>query len=116
MDYLNLFQFILVPSNATKINYRKASFSEMFMELHKTMWKNNKNIKGKHPYKSHPITWPVLDRGISYWKSVIGNSQIYFLGNPVIWWLSTKSFVFYVGAFIVVTILAQRSIKGGNFN
>lgn len=102
-----------MPKNATKINYRKATFVEMLIEQHQRMWKNNNNMKGSHPYKSHPLTWPVQERGMMYWTSIFGNAQIYLLGNPVTWWLSTKSIVFYLGAFVVGMILAQRSIKGG---
>jgi dolichyl-phosphate-mannose-protein mannosyltransferase len=77
------------------------------------MWKNNNGLKGSHPYRSHPFTWPVQEGGVLYWKSVADNTQIYFLGNPIVWWLSTKAIVFYVFAFLIGIIRAQRSIKGG---
>lgn len=58
-----------------------------FTELNVQMYQSNQRLTATHPYSSQWYTWPLMSRPIFYWVS--GNSRIYLLGNPVIWWTST---------------------------
>ena len=79
--------------NAEMINYEKPTFFEKFIELQKVMWNVNAGLLERHSYDSRPWTWPILRRGINFW--VKDNKQVYLIGNPFVWWLSTLS----IGAF-----------------
>ncbi len=62
-----------------------------FIELNIEMYSSNKRLTASHPYSSQWYTWPFMARSIFYW--VDGNSRIYFLGNPIIWWASTVGMI-----------------------
>ena len=64
-------------------------------------------LEAKHPYRSHPATWPVLGRPVAYYYENCtdekladgecvteqGNvEEILGLGNPFIWWLGLLAF------------------------
>jgi dolichyl-phosphate-mannose-protein mannosyltransferase len=94
-----------------KINYVKSTFSEMFAEIHKRMWKINKKLKSSHPFASTPSSWPALERGISFWGDSVGKAQIYLIGNPIVWWLFLAVVVIYVLFEVARTVLAQRAFN-----
>ncbi|ORX81804.1 glycosyltransferase family 39 protein [Basidiobolus meristosporus CBS 931.73] len=76
-----------LPEDSAKANYPHQSFLQKFTELHRTMWKINAGLASYHPYGSRPADWPLLRRGISFWGKE--HSQVYLLGNPVVWWITT---------------------------
>ncbi|KAG0151050.1 hypothetical protein CROQUDRAFT_651569 [Cronartium quercuum f. sp. fusiforme G11] len=92
---------------AEKVNYRRPSFVEKFLELQKVMWQTNKALVDRHAYDSRPSSWPVLRRGINFW--VKDHRQVYLLGNPFIWWLSSAA----VGVFGVMKVLLILRQKRG---
>ncbi|KAH3667403.1 hypothetical protein OGAPHI_003052 [Ogataea philodendri] len=92
----------LDPAVAEKVSYKDLTFFQKVKELHKIMWKINKGLKAPHVFESRPESWPFLQRGISYWKE--GDRQVYLLGNPVVWWLSSFLFVPF-GFFIAWNVL-----------
>lgn len=80
-------------------SYPKLSFLEKVIESHKTMWKINSGLTSHHNWQSDPYEWPLLLRGINYWSK--DHTQIYFLGNPVVWWTASACLVgFAIHAFI----------------
>ena len=60
---------------------------QKFAQLNMEMYKANQRLNATHPYSSPWYSWPAMTRPIYYW--VEGNSRIYLLGNPIIWWLSS---------------------------
>ncbi|GME80924.1 unnamed protein product [Ambrosiozyma monospora] len=69
------------------------------------MWEINSGLTQPHVYESRPESWPLLNRGISYWRS--DDHQIYLLGNPVVWWIA--SFIFLpFGLYIVAQIICWQ--------
>lgn len=75
----------------------RLSFLEKFVELQKAQIKHNAALIDNHPFKSDPITWPFVTRGVSYWdKNSMG--RIYLLGNPIAWYIC----LFGLMAFAVV--------------
>ncbi len=45
---------------------------------------------------SHPWTWPLMKRGMTYYSSRETNHYIHFMGNPLLWWVATSSVVLYM--------------------
>ncbi len=70
------------------------NFWEKFQELNKSMYKYSANLTATHPFSSTWNQWPLDKKPIYYWYQgptpdngeKIG--KIYFLGNPIIWWLA----------------------------
>ncbi|TCD69192.1 hypothetical protein EIP91_008488 [Steccherinum ochraceum] len=97
------------PTNAEKVNYRLPGFLSKFWELQQVMWATNAGLTDRHTYDSRPISWPRLRRGINFW--VKDHRQIYLLGNPMIWYLSTAAVVFYVAVRGLLVLRAKRGFK-----
>ncbi len=83
---------------ADKVSYKPLNFWQKFFEINKAMWSLNEGLTQHHVYESSPYSWPLLLRGISYWKGK--TAQLYLLGNPIVWWVA--SFIFVPFAFFVV--------------
>ncbi|OGN20705.1 MAG: hypothetical protein A2910_00805 [Candidatus Yanofskybacteria bacterium RIFCSPLOWO2_01_FULL_39_28] len=71
---------------------KKSNLFQKFTELNAEMYKSNQRLTAQHPYSSSWYSWPFMARPIYYW--VNENARIYFIGNPVIWWLSTVTVIF----------------------
>lgn len=70
------------------------SFWKKFKELNATMYNASANLTATHPFSSKWYQWPFDKKPIYYWYQApaSGNGEkigkIYFLGNPIIWWLA----------------------------
>ena len=60
------------------------------IKLHGIMLSANAGITAQHPYSSYWWQWLVMNKPIYYW--VHDNAGIYFIGNPLVWWLSGAAF------------------------
>ncbi|KAF5386295.1 hypothetical protein D9757_008600 [Collybiopsis confluens] len=78
-----------LPADAPKVNYRLPGFFAKFLELQQVMWTTNAGLTDRHLCDLRPDAWPRLRRGINFW--VKDHRQIYLIGNPMVWWLSTLS-------------------------
>ncbi|KAI8613977.1 hypothetical protein BC830DRAFT_1169815 [Chytriomyces sp. MP71] len=100
-----------LPKNAKRVNFKRPGFWRKFKELHGTMWSVNQGLTGKHPYESRPIEWPVLNRGILFWTEKNGGPrQIYLLGNPIVWWVSTLAVLSCLTLLGSGVLLLKRSV------
>lgn len=90
-----------------RVNYRKLGFFGKFIELHKVMWKTNAGLTDSHAWDSRPESWPILRRGINFWGRK--HTQVYLIGNPIIWWSSTLAIVIWIGFKAIAVIRWQRS-------
>lgn len=92
-----------LPEEEKKIvSYPVLGFLAKFLESHQTMWKINLGLTGHHNWQSEPQDWPLLVRGINYWGK--DHTQVYFLGNPVVWWTASAclvAFIVHVGISII---------------
>ena len=82
-----------------------------FLQLNTEMYRSNQRLTATHPYGSSWYSWPFMSRSIFYWVS--GDSRIYLLGNPLIWWASTLAVLMSLGY-----VSRHRTIKlllGGYF-
>ncbi|CAG8634673.1 1758_t:CDS:10 [Dentiscutata erythropus] len=98
-----------LPDDAEKVNYRKPGFFKKFLELNKVMWTTNSGLTDSHPYESRPLSWILLSRGINFWSK--DNRQIYLLGNPLVWWASTFSILFFITAKLIFLLREKRGYK-----
>ncbi|KAF7721838.1 hypothetical protein EC973_004074 [Apophysomyces ossiformis] len=96
----------LLPPETPMVNYRIPSFWSKFRELHVTMWKTNADLTASHPYESRPSSWPVLRSGISFWLN--DSRHIYFLGNPLVYWISTVAVFNYLILWSFFKLRSQR--------
>ncbi|ORX96579.1 glycosyltransferase family 39 protein [Basidiobolus meristosporus CBS 931.73] len=98
-----------LPEDSPKINYRKPSFMEKFLELHKVMWRVNAGLSSYHPFGSRPADWPLLWRGISFWSK--NDAQVYLMGNPIIWWSTSVVLAFFFASAGILVLRRQRGYK-----
>ena len=82
-------------------------FLKKYFELQRAIFFHNNALTSSHPYASQPIQWPFLLRGVSFWTQNDTKQQIYFLGNPVGWWLASSLLAVFAG-IIGADQLSQR--------
>ena len=83
------------------------SFFKKYIELQRAIFYHNNALTSSHPYASQPIQWPFLLRGVSFWTQNETRQQIYFLGNPIGWWLASSLLAVFAG-IIGADQLSQR--------
>jgi dolichyl-phosphate-mannose--protein O-mannosyl transferase len=72
------------------------------VKLHLRMLASNYGLAASHPWSSPWWSWPLMQRSIFYWGE--GDSQLYFLGNPVVWWGSTLGLIVVVANLLLVRV------------
>lgn len=88
---------------------RTLPFLQKWFELQRSMFWHNSRLTSSHPYASMPYQWPFLLRGVSFWTQNETRQQIYFLGNPIGWWLASSLLAVYVG----IVAADQFSLRRG---
>ncbi|AEO65833.1 glycosyltransferase family 39 protein [Thermothielavioides terrestris NRRL 8126] len=84
-------------------------FLRKWFELQRSMFWHNNQLTASHPYASLPYQWPFLLRGVSFWTQNDTRQQIYFLGNPVGWWIASSVLAIYAG----IVLADQFSLRRG---
>ena len=73
---------------------------EKFVGLNLELYRSNTRLGASHPYTSQWFQWPFMNKPIYYWNDSTSSSQvsskIYFLGNPLIYWLTTIAVIYFV--------------------
>jgi len=85
-------------------------FLKKWFELQRAMFWHNSQLTSSHPYASQPYQWPFLLRGVSFWTQNESRQQIYFLGNPVGWWLASSLLAVYAGIVAADQVSLRRGI------
>ena len=85
-------------------------FLQKYLELQRAMFFHNNALTSSHPYASQPIQWPFLLRGVSFWTENDTKQQIYFLGNPVGWWLASSILAVFAGILGADQLSLRRGI------
>lgn len=90
------------------------------------MWTTNAGLTDRHTYDSRPDSWPRLRRGIvSTWQFVTASTnqfpwqnfwvkdhrQIYLIGNPWVWYLSSAAVVAYMAVRGLLILRAKRGYR-----
>jgi dolichyl-phosphate-mannose-protein mannosyltransferase len=94
----------------------KMSFWEKFLELNGEMYSAQSSLNGKtHPYASRWYTWPFMFRPVYYWQGETtptgAQENIYFMGNPAVWLISTVGF-----AVAAILWLCRSRLLNGRHN
>jgi dolichyl-phosphate-mannose-protein mannosyltransferase len=85
-------------------------FLRKWFELQRSMFWHNNQLTSSHPYSSLPYQWPFLFRGVSFWTQNDTRQQIYFLGNPVGWWIASSVLAIYAGIVAADQVSLRRGI------
>ncbi|KAI9492835.1 glycosyltransferase family 39 protein [Zychaea mexicana] len=102
--------------NATDINLKKKKehrekpmpFWKKFLELQIRTINHNAGLNTPHPYKSRPLSWPLMRRGISYWRNELTREQIYMTGNVFGWLLGLITILCFGVVAAMQTLARQR--------
>ena len=89
---------------------KKMPFLQKYLELQRAMFYHNNALTSSHPYASHPIQWPFLLRGVSFWTQAETRRQIYFLGNPIGWWLTSSLLAVFAGIIAADQLSLRRGL------
>jgi dolichyl-phosphate-mannose-protein mannosyltransferase len=84
-------------------------FLKKYIELQRAMFFHNSALTSSHPYSSEPFQWPFLLKGVSFWTKNDTREQIYFLGNPIGWWIASG----LLGVFAGIIGADQLSLRRG---
>jgi dolichyl-phosphate-mannose-protein mannosyltransferase len=83
-----------------------------YLELQRAMFYHNNALTASHPYASYPISWPFLLRGVSFWtKGDEIRQQIYFIGNPIGWWLAVGFLSVFTGILLADQLTRRRGLE-----
>lgn len=85
-------------------------FLRKWFELQRSMFWHNSQLTSSHPYSSQPYQWPFLLRGVSFWTQNDTRQQIYFLGNPLGWWIASSLIAVYAGIIGADQVSLRRGI------
>ncbi|KAK7739966.1 Dolichyl-phosphate-mannose--protein mannosyltransferase 4 [Cytospora paraplurivora] len=85
-------------------------FLRKWFELQRSMFWHNNQLTSSHPYASQPYQWPFLLRGVSFWTQNDTRQQIYFLGNPVGWWITSSLLAVYAGILAADQFSLRRGV------
>ncbi|KAJ4295832.1 Dolichyl-phosphate-mannose--protein mannosyltransferase 4 [Collariella sp. IMI 366227] len=85
-------------------------FLRKWFELQRSMFWHNNQLTASHPYASLPFQWPFLLRGVSFWTQNDTRQQIYFLGNPIGWWIASSVLAIYAGIVLADQFSLRRGI------
>lgn len=85
-------------------------FFRKYLELQRAMFYHNNALTSSHPYASEPFQWPFLLRGVSFWTKNETREQIYFLGNPIGWWLASSLLAVFAGVIGADQLSLRRGI------
>ena len=89
---------------------KRLAFLKKYLELQRSMFFHNNALTSSHPYASFPISWPFLLRGVSFWTENDSRQQIYFLGNPIGWWLTSSVLAVFAGIIGADQLAMRRGL------
>lgn len=106
-----------IPQNSERLSkeqrkVKHVPFLKKYFELQRAIFFHNNALTSSHPYASQPIQWPFLLRGVSFWTQNETRQQIYFLGNPIGWWLTSSLLAVFVGVMGADQLSQRRGVDG----
>lgn len=85
-------------------------FLQKWFELQRSMFWHNNQLTSSHPYASQPYQWPFLLRGVSFWTQNDTRQQIYFVGNPIGWWIASSLLAVFAGIIGADQVSLRRGV------
>lgn len=89
---------------------KQLPFLRKYIELQRAMFFHNNALTSSHPYASEPFQWPFLLRGVSFWTKNETRQQIYFLGNPIGWWICSSLLAVFAGVIGADQLSLRRGV------
>eukprot|EP00117_Sycon_ciliatum_P003909 scpid46966/ scgid4488/ Protein O-mannosyltransferase 1; Dolichyl-phosphate-mannose--protein mannosyltransferase 1; Protein rotated abdomen len=68
----------------------------------------NKRLSDEHEYSTSALDWPLLYKGVPYWLHPTTNTQVYLIGNPVLWYSGTASLLLFMALYLLMIVLESR--------
>lgn len=104
-----------LPPNSDRLSVESKKvkylpFLRKYIELQRAIFFHNNALTSSHPYASQPVQWPFLLRGVSFWTHNDTRQQIYFLGNPIGWWLASSLLAVFAGIIGADQLSLRRDI------
>ncbi|KAJ5554429.1 Glycosyl transferase family 39 [Penicillium frequentans] len=96
--------------NKEERQVKSLSFLRKYFELQGAMFHHNNALTSSHPYATEPFQWPFLLRGVSFWTKNETRGQIYFLGNPIGWWIASSLLAVFAGIVGADQLSLRRGI------
>lgn len=90
---------------------KQMRFLKKYFELQRAMFFHNNALTSSHPYASQPFQWPFLLRGVSFWTQNDTKQQIYFLGNPIGYWIASSLLAVFAGIIGADQLSRRRGIE-----
>jgi len=94
----------------TERKVKSVPFLKKWFELQRAMFFHNNALTSSHPYASQPFMWPFLLRGVSFWTHNETKQQIYFLGNPLGWWIASSILAVFAGIIAADQLSLRRGV------
>eukprot|EP01134_Creolimax_fragrantissima_P007177 CFRG7177T1 len=91
--------------------FPKPSFFTSTFELINEMISLNKQLTSKHVYQSYPWDWPILTRGISFYRDKENKKQLYMIPNPFGWYTAHGGVVVFLTLWIILTLRRARGCR-----
>ncbi|KAL2444323.1 Dolichyl-phosphate-mannose-protein mannosyltransferase 4 [Exophiala dermatitidis] len=85
-------------------------FLVKYIELQRAMFYHNNALTASHPYATQPYQWPFLLRGVSFWTQESTRQQIYFLGNPIGYWIASSLLAVFAGIIAADQLGLRRGV------
>ncbi|MDB5038882.1 MAG: glycosyltransferase family 39 protein [Bacteriovoracaceae bacterium] len=101
------FQLLDKPGFGNQYYKNSGNFFEDVLKLHNAMFERNASIATPHSDSSHWWQWPTMNNPIYYWSAP--DADIYFTGNPFVWWMTTLTFSLLLLSFIFMWRKSARS-------
>ena len=104
-----------IPEGSPRLNkeekrVKSVPFLKKYFELQRAMFYHNNALTSSHPYASQPFQWPFLLRGVSFWTQNDTRQQIYFLGNPIGYWIASSLLAVFAGIIGADQLSLRRGI------
>jgi hypothetical protein len=110
--FVALVLMLLARATSQPKEIKQLPFLTKYLELQRAMFYHNNALTSSHPYASFPISWPFLLRGVSFWtKGDEVRQQIYFLGNPVGWWIAVGFLAVFTGIISADQVTRRRGVE-----
>ncbi len=88
----------------------KGDFLADLVEANRTMFSANAGLRAPHPHSSPWWAWPLMARPVFYWSGS-GGAELFFVGNPVLWWGTTLGLV-VVAVNVVLLKVTNLRLRG----
>ncbi|KAI8870746.1 PMT-domain-containing protein [Ramicandelaber brevisporus] len=98
-----------LPAGTPMVTYKPPGLIKKLIEINSAMMRVNNGLTSSHPFESRAYHWPLALKGIAFWGHEA--AQIHLIGNPVIYWATFASVVFFGVIQVVLHFIDIRGIK-----